>query len=151
MTGLEWWVWALIAMGFFMIELLFMPAFVLIWFGLGALLVMLAVLVADIGLSGQLLLWTISSGIMVVMWFTTLKKFFRTRSQAGQSAAQIIGEVGMITEAVAPFRTGKVRFQKPMVGSEIWDCVADEAFEVGTKVRVTKVEGNLLTVGKKEA
>jgi membrane protein implicated in regulation of membrane protease activity len=151
MSGLEWWHWAVIAFGCLMVELFFLPAFVLIWFGAGALLVMAAVLLFAPGFTAQIVLWTVLSGLLVILWFKYLKSFFRTRSLAGQSSAAIIGEIGMISEVVGPFRPGRVRFQKPIVGSDIWDCVADEAFEVGTKVRVTKVEGNLLTVGRRES
>ena len=41
--------------------------------------------------------------------------------------ANVIGEIGLLTREVAPFQNGEVRFQKPMVGSDVWPCMADEA------------------------
>ena len=50
------------------------PAFFIVWFGLGALLVSVVVLVApSLGLTAQLLTWTVASVAMVVIWFRIFK------------------------------------------------------------------------------
>lgn len=140
-----WWHWALVGFGFALAELAY-PAFVMLWFGLGGLLVMLALLVVpDLSLEIQLFLWVISSCIMTYLWF----RFFKNkapRTLDGQAQAAIIGEAGLIIKRVAPFSPGKVRFQKPVIGSEVWDCMADQELEVGTRVRVIRVEGNKIQV-----
>jgi hypothetical protein len=41
-----------------------------------------------------------------------------------------------------------VRFQKPVLGSDTWDCISDEAIRSGERVRVLEVEGSLMKVGK---
>lgn len=149
MIELLWWHWAVAGLGFMLAELL-LPSFVLVWFGLGALLVMLALLIApETGLVWQILIWTISSILMVVLWFRVFRREHH-KVLIGRASAQIVGEVGMLTEAVAPFKNGRVRFQKPVVGSDQWDCVADEELPVGTRVKVLKVEGSIITVGKTE-
>jgi membrane protein implicated in regulation of membrane protease activity len=60
----------------------------------------------------------------------------------------VIGEIGMLVQDVAPYRNGQVRFQKPLMGSDTWACMADEELSSGARVRVTSVEGTLLKVGK---
>lgn len=140
-----WWHWALIGFGFALAELAF-PAFVMLWFGLGGLFVMLALLaVPTLPIEGQLLFWVLSSSAMTYLWF----RFFKDkapRTLDGQAQAAIMGEVGLIVARVAPFRAGKVRFQKPVIGSEVWDCTAEQELDVGTRVRVARVEGNKVQV-----
>lgn len=142
---LLWWHWAVIGLGFVLAELM-LPIFMLIWFGLGAFLVVLFVLaMPESLLEHQILLWVASSLLMVALW-TKVFKQSRHKSLIGRASAQVVGEVGMVTEAVAPYRNGKVRFQKPMLGSEQWECVAEEAIEVGARVKVVRIEGSMVTV-----
>jgi len=143
---IEWWHWAVTGIVLILAELA-VPAFVLIWFGLGALVVALVVAVATIGLTGQLALWLIVSVLLVYLWF----KVFRPEShktRIGMSAPAMIGEVGLLTRDVAPFERGEVRFQKPLLGTDVWPCIADERIESGTRVKVVAVEGSLLKIGR---
>lgn len=144
---IEWWHWAVFGLALIVAELA-IPAFVLVWFGLGALLVALVVLVLpSIGLTAQLLVWTIASVLMVVLWFRIFKPGFH-KTRIGMSDAAVIGEVGMLIHDVEPFKKGKVRFQKPIIGSDVWDCIADEPIKSGERVKILDVEGSFLKVGK---
>lgn len=144
---IEWWHWAVLGMILIMSELLF-PMFVLVWFGLSALMVSVAVLIwPDMPLSIQILVWIVDSVVLIVLWFRIFRRNHH-KTLIGRASADIVGEIGLVTEGVSPFRQGKVRFQKPIVGSDVWDCVADEEIAVGTRVRVIKVEGSLLKIEK---
>lgn len=144
--NLLWWHWMVFGLALGLAELA-VPSFFLIWFALGALLVGAALLVApDLSLAAQILLWTFASAAMTVLWFKVLRdKSDRTRS--GQADA-VLGEIGVLVRAVQPFEKGEVRFQKPVMGSEVWPCLADEAIAAGERVRVLAVDGQLLKVGK---
>ena len=149
MISLLWWHWALVGFGFILAELA-LPAFFLLWFGVGGFLVMAALLIAPaLALEAQLLLWTVSSIAMMVLWFTVFKRSYH-KVLIGRASASLVGEVGIIAEAVAPFKAGKVRFQKPIVGSDLWVCTAQEEIGEGTRVRVESVEGNNVVVKKVE-
>ncbi|MCK9285084.1 MAG: NfeD family protein [Rhodocyclaceae bacterium] len=143
----EWWHWAVAGIGLILAELA-VPAFVLIWFGLGALLVALALgVVPGLGFTVQLALWLAASLLLTLLWF----KLFRPdqmKTRIGRSDANMVGEVGLLSLEVAPFARGEVRFQKPILGSDVWPCIADEAIAAGSRVKVTAVEGSLLKVGK---
>lgn len=144
---LEWWHWAVAGIALILAELA-VPAFVLVWFGLGALVV--AVILAtlpEIGVTAQLSAWLGVSVALVVLWFKLFKPNFH-KTRVGMSDANVIGEIGLLTREVAPFQKGEVRFQKPMVGSDIWPCMADEAIPVGARVKVLTVEGSFLKVGR---
>lgn len=144
---LEWWVWIVGGIALIVAELA-IPSFFVIWFGLGALLVGLLMLaLPDLSLTAQLATWTAASLAMVVLWFRVFKPSFQ-KTRIGTSAGEAIGEIGLLVAAVAPFERGKVRFQRPVLGSEEWVCVADSPIAAGERVKVITVEGSFLTVGK---
>ena len=147
---LAWWHWMVLGLALGLLELA-VPSFFIIWFGLGALLVGVAMLVAPgIAFSGQIMLWTAASIAMTVLWF----KVFRRedgKTRSGQ-ADEALGEIGVLVRAVEPLGVssarGEVRFQKPVMGSDVWPCLADEAIAAGERVRVLAVDGQILKVGK---
>lgn len=147
---LVWWHWMILGLGLGLVELV-VPAFFVIWFGLGALLVGVALLVAPgIGFTTQILLWTAASVAMTVLWF----RVFRGdggKTRSGQ-ADEALGEIGVLVRAVEPLGVasarGEVRFQKPIMGSDVWPCLADEAIAAGERVKVLAVHGQILKVGK---
>ena len=140
------WHWIVLGFGLCLAELA-IPMFFIVWFGLGALLVGVVLLVVpQLGFNGQILMWTVASATLTLLWF----KVFRgiaDKTRAGQAAAAL-GEIGVLVRAVEPFQRGEVRFQKPVMGAEVWPCLADEAFAAGERVRVVSVDGQLLKVGK---
>ena len=143
---LLWWHWAVGGIALILAELA-VPSFVLIWFGLGALVVALAVGIAGVSLTAQLALWLVVSLILVAGWFKVFKPNMH-KTRIGMADANVIGEVGMLVRAVAPFEKGAVRFQKPILGDDVWECIADEAIGNGERVRVVAVEGSFLKVGR---
>ena len=69
----EWWHWAVAGISLILAELA-VPAFVLIWFGLGGLVVALVLAVLpQVGLTTQLFVWLAVSLALVALWF----KFFK--------------------------------------------------------------------------
>jgi membrane protein implicated in regulation of membrane protease activity len=145
--GMEWWQWAVAGIVLVLAELA-VPAFVLIWFGLGALVVALIVaILPESGITLQLSLWLVVSVSLVGLWFRIFKPNIH-KTRVGMSDYNLIGEVGVLTHEVAPFQNGEVRFQKPMLGSDVWPCMADETIPAGTRVKVLAVEGSFLKVGK---
>lgn len=142
----EWWHWAVAGIFLILAELA-VPAFVLIWFGLGALAVALVVAVTAIGLTAQLAVWLVVSVVLVILWFRIFRPGYH-KTRIGMADANVIGEVGLLIHDVAPFQKGEVRFQKPMLGAESWECIADEAIKAGDRVKVLAVEGSFLKVGR---
>jgi inner membrane protein len=143
----EWWHWAVAGIVLILAELA-IPAFVLIWFGLGALIVTLFVaVVPNIGITGQLALWLVVSVTLVVLWFRVFRPEYH-KTRIGTADANVIGESGLLAHDVAPFEKGEVRFQKPLLGTDTWPCIADEAIKAGERVKVVSVEGSFLKVAK---
>jgi inner membrane protein len=143
---LAWWHWAVGGIALIVAELA-VPAFVLIWFGLGALVVALAMALLDLGMTAQLTLWLVVSLALVAGWFKVFKPNMH-KTRIGMADANVVGEIGMLVRAVAPFEKGEVRFQKPILGSDVWECLADETIKSGERVKVLDVEGSFLKVGR---
>lgn len=142
----EWWHWIVGGIVLVLAELM-IPSFFIVWFGLGALLVGLLTLAFDLSVTAQLATWTLASIAMVVLWFRVFKQSFQ-KTKIGTADGEVIGEVGLLVSAVAPFERGKVRFQRPILGSEEWACMADTAIAAGERVKVISIEGSFVKVGK---
>ena len=140
-----WWHWIVLGIVLMLLELA-VPAFFLIWFGLGALLVGLLVLgFPTISLAYQIVGWTLCSVLFIWLWFKVFKpNIFKTR--AGMAKGSLIGEVGLVTQSIRPYEKGQIRLQKPILGEDVWTSVADEEIKIGERVRVLDVEGNTLKV-----
>lgn len=144
---MEWWYWIVGGLALVLAELT-MATFYIIWFGLGAILVGLAVWALP-GLSAtvQVALWIVASVAMAVAWFRVFRHGL-DRTRSGTADGEAVGEVGLLVSTVEPFAKGKVRFQRPLLGSDEWVCLADEAIAAGERVRVVSVEGSFLKVVK---
>jgi membrane protein implicated in regulation of membrane protease activity len=144
---IEWWHWAVLGIVLITTELA-LPTMVLIWFGIGALFVAAIHAAAPaLGLTLEIAVWIVCSVVSMALWFKVLEPA-RHKTLIGRASAQIVGEVGMLTSDVAPFQNGKVRFQKPLVGTDLWVCMADEAIKSGARVKVVSVEGSVLKITK---
>ena len=144
---LEWWHWAVGGVVLILAELA-LPAFVLVWFGLGALVMTVVLLVAPaLGITAQLAIWLVVSLALTGFWFKVFKPS-QHKTRIGMSESEVVGEIGVLTHDVAPFSRGEVRFQKPLVGADVWPCIADEEIKAGERVKVLEVEGSLLKVGR---
>lgn len=143
----EWWTWIVGGVALMLTELA-LTSFFVIWFGLGAFLVGLLMLVMpSLSLTAQLGIWLLASLILVILWFRLFRQN-RNKTLIGSATGEVLGEIGLLVGAVAPFERGKVRFQRPLLGSEEWVCLADAAIAAGERVKVIAVEGNFLKVSK---
>ena len=144
---LLWWHWMVLGFALVLLELA-VPTFFLVWFGVGAIVVGIALVAfPPLSFTWQILTWLACSVVFVALWFKIFKPgFHKTRSGTAKGAA--IGEVGLVTRDIRPLQKGEVRFQKPLLGSDVWESIADEEFRVGDRVRVVDVEGNIVKVGR---
>ena len=142
-----WWHW--VAMGMVLVGLeLIVPSFTIIWFGLGAILVgAITALLPGIPLSGQILLWTVTSIMFTIIWF----RYFRQRgptTSSGQSKESFVGEIGLIIKPVGPYETGRIRFVIPVMGSDEWNVSADIDLKIGDRAKIVDIAGHTMKVTK---
>ncbi len=143
----EWWHWIVGGIALMLAELA-IPSFFIIWFGLGGLLVGLLMLIfPELSSTTQIATWTVTSLAMVILWFRVFKQNLH-KTRVGMAEGEVIGEIGLLVSAVAPFARGKVRFQRPVLGSEEWVCLSDSEIGAGERVKVTAIEGSFVKVVK---
>lgn len=142
----EWWHWLVLGLVLTMTEIA-IPAFFVVWFGIGAIAVgLVLLLLPELALATQFLLWTAFSAALVWLWFRHLRP--RTMTTVGTSAAKVAGEVGILVADITPDSRGQVRFQKPILGADAWEAYADTAIGAGERVRIVAVEGSYVKVEK---
>jgi len=147
MMNFLWWHWMVLGIALVLLELA-IPAFFLVWFGVGALLVGIALLAAPaLPFAWQVIAWMACSLVFIWLWFKVFKPGFH-KSRAGMSRGAVVGEIGLVTRDIRPFEKGQIRFQKPVLGDELWEALAEDEIRTGERVRVVDVEGNTLKVAK---
>jgi membrane protein implicated in regulation of membrane protease activity len=144
---LLWWHWMVLGIALVLLELA-VPTFFLIWFGVGAIIVGIALVAfPPLSFTWQVLTWLACSVVFVILWFKIFKPGLH-KTRAGMAKGAAIGEVGLVTRDIRPHVTGEVRFQKPLLGADVWEAVANEEIKSGDRARVLEVEGNTLKVSK---
>jgi len=142
-----WWHWVVLGVVLTLLELA-VPAFFLVWFGVGAIIVGLVTLaLPQVSFVWQVAIWIAASVGFIWLWFKVFKSDVH-KTRAGMSKGQLIGEIGLVIRDIRPFEKGQIRFQKPVLGDEVWESIADEEIKAGERVKVLDVEGNILKVGK---
>ena len=137
-----WYIWFIIAAVFIVAEM-FTSGFVLMWFGIGAIIAGLLALTGLVGLPLQVAVFLIVSILLTVASRTILERFF-LRDSPGRALKTGVdalpGRVGVVVEESAgPTREGAVR-----VFGSTWRAFPvheDETLKEGDKVVVDRVEG----------
>ena len=144
---LLWWHWVVLGTALILLELA-VPAFVLVWFGVGAVIVGVVMFaIPQLSFASQVFIWIVCSLAFIGLWFRVFKPGLH-KTTAGLSRGSFIGEIGLVTKDIRTYEKGQIRFQKPILGAEVWESIADEEIKAGERVKVVDVEGNILKVGR---
>lgn len=142
------WYWMVFGMILMLLELA-IPSFTIFWFGLGALVVgILMLLTPGISMTWQILVWVFASTAFVIFWFRVLKPRMTDKTNSGIAREAVLGETAMVTRVPEGDRRGEVRFPVPMLGSDSWPFICDDDVAVGDRVAVREISGNTLLVKK---
>jgi membrane protein implicated in regulation of membrane protease activity len=148
---LLYWHWLVLGMLLILAEL-FIPSFTIFWFGLGAIVVAgIVLLLPDMALTWQLLIWAMASCLFAFLWFKLIKPQMKDRTKAGIAREAVLGESGQVVSIPAGSRRGVVRFATPLLGNDEWPFICEQATKLGDRVFVTEVSGNTLIVEKRTA
>lgn len=146
---MSYWIWWIIGFVLCGAELL-IGAFVMLILGLGAIITGVLIWIFSItSLSAQILIFLIFSAISAIGLYYYYKK--SKYLLIGQSQ-QFLGEIGLITQNYDPEnfpnQLGQVRFQKPILGSDVWECRSQLNTKLtnGDRVRLLAFEGKVVLV-----
>jgi membrane protein implicated in regulation of membrane protease activity len=143
---IDYWYWLVFGMILMLLELA-VPSFTIFWFGLGALVVGLLLLLAPgISLTWQILLWILASTAFAIFWFRVLKPRMTDRTTSGIAREAVLGETAMVTRMPEGDRRGEIRFAVPMLGSDTWPFICRDEVAIGDRVAVQEISGNTMLV-----
>jgi membrane protein implicated in regulation of membrane protease activity len=142
------WHWFVFGMVLIIAEI-FIPSFTIFWFGLGAIIVGgLLFFFTDLSLSLQLFIWAVASCLFTLLWFKYLKPLMTDRTNAGISREAVLGESGQVIKAPSEGKHGIARFTTPLLGSDEWPFICEDAVNPGDRIVVKDISGNTLIVKK---
>ena len=146
--NIAYWHWIVLGLALASLEML-LPNFVLLWFGVSAVVVGVLLWFFPLTVSAQLLAWVILSLSIVLAWFKWISPRFKTKSLSGMARESMLGQIGTVIE-FNPIQAGKgrLRFPAPIVGNDEWQFICEDNIEVGSRVIVREFSGNTLIVKK---
>ncbi|CAA0089820.1 Uncharacterised protein [Zhongshania aliphaticivorans] len=144
-NNIAYWHWMVFGMLLVASEI-FIPSFVMIWFGASAIAVGLILAAIEMPFSVQLLVWLIMSVIDLGIWFKFVHPKMKNKTLSGMSREQVVGQEGMVIKLGAEFGHGTLRFSIPVLGSDEWQFICKEPVAVGERVVVDDISGNSLIV-----
>ena len=150
MENLQFLYWHWLLLGIILVGAeMFLASFMILWFGLGALVVGLVLLIfPTLPLTYQLLLWTILSSAFAVFWFKYFQPRMVDKTKAGIAREAAIGESGTVVKIPVEGKRGVVRFVTPILGDDEWEFVCEQPLETGDRVFIQEFSGNTLIVTK---
>jgi len=133
-------------LGFVMILLEFVnPGVVIIFFGIGAWVVALICLFVDIPINLQLLIFLVTSVLLLVSLRKWFKSLFQRRGAPSQQEDEVLdeyfGKQGVVTRAIAPGTKGKIEFR-----GTYWDADSYETIPEGETVEIIDKKNITFTV-----
>ncbi len=139
------WIWGAIGLVLLAMEMA-SGTFYILWFGISALCVAITMaMFPGIPHGIQFAMFAALSISSLAIWKLHYKKA-DSNSRVGQAQGEEIGRVGIVIEACAQEKIGKIQFTQGLMGSREWPAVSDQAIAVGTHAKVVAVEGNSLRI-----
>ena len=142
----EYWHWMVLGAALILSEI-FLASFTVLWFGLGAITVgLIMLLLPDLSLGAQILIWAVGSVGFTIAWFKVLKPRMIDKTPAGISREAALGETGQVIKAPIADVRGVVRFTLPVMGDDEWEFICEQNVRLGDKVSIIDFSGNTLVV-----
>lgn len=131
-----WAVWLIVAVALVIVEML-TTSLVSIWFVPGAIVsALLSTFVKNITV--QVVVFLVLAGVAI---FLSKKVFRRTRAEQLTNPNELlIGKTAVVQESTSPLEA------RVLVGGVYWRAISDTPLKEGELVKVTAVNGNVLTV-----
>jgi inner membrane protein len=146
-----YWHWIILGLLLSMTEI-FSMSFILLWFGLSAIIVGILLWIVQFSITYQILIWGVLSAFNVYAWFKWVSPRLKNKTLSGMAREKMIGQIGTVIEFNPTHHgRGKLRFPAPILGSDEWQfiCSNSEKIEIGRRVIVREFSGNTLIVSVK--
>lgn len=139
--------WFLIGIACYVIELV-LPGFIVFFFGIGAWCVTLVLLIMDISLTTQLLVFLVCSLMTIGLLRSWMRTVFLGSSMSEDDSVTMDHDpaTGVVTETIRPPAMGLVKY-----GGSFWRAVADEELGINTVVSIVEKKDLIVKVRKLSA
>ena len=144
---LPMWVLWLIASGVFFLGEIFTVSFLLFWPGVGAFLAFLTSLILPENLVAQVLVFVVSTVLMIVFTKPLVKKFFKSKDDTSMNNSAVLGKKGIVVKPI----TDESPVGQVKVNGELWSAIKsekDKPIKAGESVIIEKIDGVKLLVRK---
>jgi len=143
-SNLLWWHWIVLGIILLTMEI-FTGTFILLGLGLSGIIVGIIDVIYPLSLHMELITWMILSLLSFVLWFKYMKD--DSVEYSGQSNYSL-ETLGVIEQNITANGRGKVRFDKPVLGTTLWTATSKESLEKNTRVEIIEIKGQLIEVAK---
>ena len=133
-------IWFVVGFALFVLEFA-VPGLVLFFFGLGAWITGIVLLVTDTSFNGQIAIFLASSVVFLLLFRKWVKKILWSRKEASEIEDEFIGKKGTAVSSFGPGKGGKVEFK-----GTVWDARSEEVIEEGEQVIITGNDSIILIV-----
>ncbi|HCC04125.1 MAG TPA: NfeD family protein [Clostridiales bacterium] len=137
-----WPFWLIIA-GLCLVIEIYTVGFFIFWFGIGALFALLVSFLTS-NLFIQIVVFLVSSSLLVILTKPLMKKFTKNEKTVPTNFFSLSGKQGIVTKKIdSDNSTGQVK-----VKGELWSAISDKDIEKDAKVKILGVDGVKLKVEK---
>lgn len=136
-------IWFIIGLVLILSEFV-LPGIVLLFFGVGAWVVCIICLVADISLNTQLVIFLVSSVLLLIFLRKWLKTMFvgkTTESSSDRTREEFVGKNAIVTKKIEPGIPGRVEIR----GTQ-WNAESDSTIEESQPVEIVDMDNITLIV-----
>lgn len=144
---MAYWIWLLCGTTLLIVEIL-APHFVIIWFALAALITGVVAYWVE-GVAAQLTVFSVCSVVLFSLGWGWLRKNMKMNDRARHAKESVIGEAGTVVSSnLGDPPSGKVRFQVPIHGDDVWEYISDEQLSQGDRCTVIDIVDTRVKVKK---
>ena len=138
--------WLIVGLALLALDVLLINSYVLMWFGVGALVTGGAkLLYPSLGLPESIVLLAVVSLGTLMLWVKVFKPR-RGRPPSPTVLNKLIGVRGLVSNYNPATQTGQLRLQAPIAGNDIWDFAAPGECRMGATVEIDGLspDGNIV-------
>lgn len=134
-------IWFVIGFAFFLLEFIG-PGLILFFFAVGAWITAILLLLTDLSINAQLLIFVGSSILTLVLFRRWLKKLIWTQKESHEVIEdEFLGKTGEAETSISPGNNGKIYFK-----GTSWDACSDDTIKKGDPVTIIGNDSILLIV-----
>ncbi len=137
-----WWHWIILGLILFAIEII-TATFILLGFGLAAILTGIIDLLFNTSFTTELSFWIFFCIISIGAWIKWFKE--KTITKSGQSNYRL-DTLGTVTKTITPHNRGEVVFDIPVLGNTTWIATSKTTIKQGSRVKIVQINGQLIEV-----